>query len=392
MKEIVKNRKNCTGCHACVSRCPKGCICMITDREGFDYPYVDEDSCIDCGLCERICPILNKEEQVRIPKAFACINKNEAIRKESSSGGIFSLLAGYVIGQKGIVYGASFDVKNTVEHIGVTKVDDLYQLRGSKYLQSRIGDIYCEIEERLEGGEKVYFSGTPCQVEGLLHFLPKSYNNLFCQDIICHGVPSPKVWKQYLDMRNYEHRGQTPVQINFRQKDSGWNLFELSIQYRDSSYQCSSGKDIYMKAFLSNIDLRYSCYYCQFKGLNRSSDITLADFWGIDYVLPEMNDDKGTSLVIVNSQKGSALLQGIRDKMEYKEVDINEAVKYNPAACKSVQEPKIRKHFFKRLDRGDFKRYMTRVTAEKMQIRKTEIICNILSKIGDKFNHEDKPT
>lgn len=387
MIDIEKIKPDCTGCHACVNKCPKKCISMVTDKEGFDYPYIDKNNCTDCCLCEKTCPVLNGDKAARKPKAYACINKNEAVRMESSSGGVFSLLAEFVINHGGIVYGAAFNDKFEVVHAGINDAKELYKLRGSKYVQSRLGNTFCEIEEYLKHGRLVYFSGTPCQVAGLLNFLSKPYDNLFCQDLICHGVPSPKVWNQYLGMLNHKYKG-LPIRINFRQKDSGWNLFELSIKYKDSSYRCCHKQDKYMRAFLGDMNLRRSCYSCQFKGLDRLSDITLADFWGIGNVLKDMDDGKGTSLVIVNSEKGNAIFQEIKDDMLFKEAEVSDAVSYNPAAYRSVLKPKIREKFFSELDKNDFERYMAKVTREKLHVKLKKEIYFIYKKTAlYKFFH-----
>ncbi|MDE6024410.1 MAG: Coenzyme F420 hydrogenase/dehydrogenase, beta subunit C-terminal domain [Lachnospiraceae bacterium] len=374
----VINKEKCSGCYACANKCPQNCIKMKMDKEGFRYPCIDKNKCIDCHLCEKVCPIINQEGIDNNPKAYACINKNEDIRLESSSGGIFSLLAECVIEQGGIVYGAAFNDKYEVEHIGITNIDELYKLRGSKYVQSNIGNVYSEIEKQLEAGQLVYFSGTPCQVGGLLSFLSKSYNNLICQDIVCHGVPSPKIWKQYLEMHNREYN-DIPTQINFRQKDAGWSMYELNIKYmNNNSYKCYHRNDVYMKAFLGNMDLRPSCYHCHFKSLNRLSDITLADFWGVDNVVDDMNDNKGTSLVFINSEHGNILFHKIKDEMIYKEVDINKAVVSNPCAYESVQEPKVRKHFFDKIDKVGFDKYIKRVTKDKLILKVKRKIYSIL--------------
>ena len=349
----IEDKTKCCGCHGCMNVCPTGAITMEEDSYGFKYPHVDESKCINCGLCEKVCPIINNKTIDNEPKAYGCYNKNEEVRLNSSSGGIFTLIAEEIISKNGVVYGAAFDNEFSLRHIRVDNVNDLEKLRTSKYLQSTIGDTYKECKKDLDEGKYVLYTGTPCQIEGLLSYLMKDYDNLYTQDIICHGVPSPLVWKKYLKYRKNYDIGN-PKSINFRNKDNGWKSFNLKFNYDNKHYSKSQNEDIYMKAFLKNIDLRDSCYSCSFKKYNRLSDITLADFWGVKNVLPELDDNKGTSLLIVNSKKGISLLELINKNIVAKEVDINNAVKSNPAFTKSVTMHKNRDDFMKEINENNF--------------------------------------
>lgn len=241
----IKDKAKCSGCHSCMNICPKNCIEMKVDNEGFWYPEVDKEKCIECGLCEKRCPILNDMSVVNDPKAYACYNKDDRIREESSSGGIFTLLASYIIDNGGIVYGAAFNQNFEVEHIEVTNKEDLSKLRGSKYVQSKLGDTYSKIKEHLNQDKLVYFSGTPCQIDGLLCFLNKRYDNLICQDIVCHGVPSLKVWKHYLKKFDLEKNAI----ISFRDKSTGWDSYSFSIKQKNNSFTELSSQNEYMKVF-----------------------------------------------------------------------------------------------------------------------------------------------
>lgn len=349
----IEDKTKCCGCHGCMNVCPTGAITMEEDSYGFKYPHVDESKCINCGLCEKVCPIINNKAIDNEPKAYGCYNKNEEVRLNSSSGGIFTLIAEEIISKNGVVYGAAFDNDFSLKHIRVDNVNDLEKLRTSKYLQSTIGDTYKECKKDLDEGKYVLYTGTPCQIEGLLSYLMKDYDNLYTQDIICHGVPSPLVWKKYLKYRkNYDI--ENPKSINFRNKDNGWKSFNLKFNYDNKHYSKSQNEDIYMKAFLKNIDLRDSCYSCSFKKYNRLSDITLADFWGVKNILPELDDNKGTSLLIVNSKKGNTLLELIEKNIIAKEVDINIAVKSNSAFTKSVTMHKNRDDFMKEINENNF--------------------------------------
>jgi len=367
----IKDKSKCSGCHSCYNICPKQCITMKEDQEGFWYPEVDVNLCIDCGLCEKRCPILNDMKIDNQPQAYACYNKDESIRKESSSGGVFTLLASLVIEKGGIIYGASFNNENMVEHIEVDNVDDLNKLRGSKYVQSKIENTYSKIKDYLNQGRLVYFSGTPCQIDGLLAFLNKRYDNLILQDIVCHGVPSPKVWKKYLEQFNIEE----DAKISFRDKSTGWDSYSFTIDQKEKFTQLSSQNE-YMKVFLKDLCLRPSCYECHSKSLHRNSDITLADFWGIKNICPELYDNKGTSLVFINSKKGKEIFENIKQDIEYEEVNIEEASKYNPSSYKSVPIPDKRNKYMENIFNNDFNRYSKDYTKTPL-ILKVKIIISI---------------
>lgn len=345
----------CSGCGACANICPKNCIEMKADSEGFLYPNINIENCINCSLCEKVCPVLHEYKGNAVGKAYACINKDEAIRLESSSGGVFTPIAEDVIAKNGVVFGAELDSDFTVRHEEVKTIDGLSKLRGSKYVQSNVGDSYKKIKKLLDDGELVLFTGTPCQISGLKMFLGKNYENLILQDIICHGVPSPKVWDIYKKYRIKSEHGSPIQRMSFRHKKYGWKTFSVLFKFlNNTEYIKTFPNDLYMRAFLSDACLRPSCYNCHSKSLNRQSDITLADFWGIENVCPEMFDDKGTSLVFINSEKGALIFDSIKDKLAYKEVDINEAVKYNVSAHKSVALPPYRKKFFGYIQKYDF--------------------------------------
>lgn len=387
MIQIV-DKQNCCGCYACYNICPPKCIHMQADVDGFWYPVVEIDECTECGLCEQICPILKEKSADNYqPLAYACINNNEAIRLESSSGGLFSLIAEQVIEDGGVVFGASFNKELEVEHSFVETKEELGKLRGSKYVQSRIGETYKKAKEILDLGRKVLFTGTPCQIGGLKSYLGKSYSNLLCVDIVCHGVPSPLVWKKYVDYRQ-EKAGSAVQRISFRRKDDGWKRFSVSFLFKNNTeYRETMDKDLFMRAFLKDVCLRPSCYACGFKTIHRQSDITLADFWGIQNILPDMDDDKGTSLIFVNSKAGQAIIEQIVDKMQYKEVDIVEAVRYNPAAIKSAVANPHREKFFEELDKLTFDELVKKYCTDKLSVRvkrKTKLVASaILKKLGE---------
>ena len=348
----IKTKEDCCGCYACYNICPKECITMESDSEGFWYPKIDKNKCIDCNLCEKVCPIINKfNSSLYEEKSYAVFNKNEKIRLESSSGGIFSILAEYVINNHGSVYGAAFDEEFNVKHIKINNLQDIKLLRGSKYVQSKIEDVFKFIKSDLKNDKLVLFTGTPCQVAGLKSFLQKKYNNLILMDIVCHGVPSPLVWQQYINELKQNYK-QNIKNVYFRDKSTGWKTYSIKFLFDKDEYKNIGFKDIYMKGFLNDVYLRPSCYNCNFKGIERISDITIADFWGIENVLPKMDDDKGTSLIVIHSEKGKQLFDELSEKMILNEVNLNEAIKYNPSMIKSVKYNEKRNSFFAELSFG----------------------------------------
>lgn len=382
----IDNKSNCCGCHACYNSCPQNAIIMEEDEKGFKYPKINENKCTNCGFCEKVCPILNKRKIANDPKAYACINKDENIRENSSSGGIFTLIAKEIINMGGVVFGTKFDSNFNVIHSYTSLEEELYKFRGSKYVQSIIGDNYKIAKSFLEAGKYVLFTGTPCQIEGLLAYLGKKYDKLFTQDIICHGVPSPKVWRKYLDYRKHKDEDR-PLSINFRNKDNGWSSFNLIFTYENKSYKKSQVEDKYMQAFLRNVCLRDSCYKCSFKKINRLSDITLADFWGIQRVKPELYDNKGTSLVIVNSEKGKELFESIKENIIQEEVNIEEALVGNTAMLTSAVVDKNRVKFFENLDKLDFSVLVNKYTEKPSLMLK---IIVLLKKIAKRILFNEK--
>ncbi len=367
MIQITEKHK-CTGCHACSNICPKQCITMESDSEGFLYPKVDMQNCINCGLCEKVCPVLHNEKIDNEPQAYACYNKNEQVRLESSSGGVFTLIAEQIINVGGVVFGVSLDKDLTAIHSYAESKEQLKDFRGSKYVQSKIGEAYKKVEAFLKQNRKVLFTGTPCQIAGLKSYLQKDYDTLFCIDIICHGVPSPKVWEKYVAYQE-ERVGAKAQGANFRHKNKGWNKFSMALEFDNGSEHIQTlDKDLYMQAFLRDTCLRPSCHKCNFKTLHRQSDITLADFWGIQKVSPQMDDDKGTSLLLINSKNGKAMFDGLQDSIVFEKVDLDNAVSYNPAAFKSAGENPNRKDFFKDLDKLPFDKLVDRYCSESMTV------------------------
>ena len=350
--QLISDKSHCSGCTACLFACPHRAISMNEDKEGFLYPVIDTDKCVDCGLCRKVCDGLNKWK-IETPSVYAAYIKDQDIRMTSSSGGIFSLLAEKVLLMGGVVYGAAFDENFDVKHVAIDNIKQLERLRGSKYVQSDLGDTFLEVKDYLNQGRKILFSGTPCQIGGLKGYLKNDYPGLITIDLICHGVPSPKVWRKYVDIMK-KGVGAPIKRISFRAKNSSWKRYAVSFSYEnDTAYLRYHWNDPYMRGFLKDLYLRPSCYSCRFKSNNRASDITLADFWGIESVLPEMDDDKGTSLVIANTVKGQHTLSEIKDKMLIDKVPTETPEKYNTAIWHSAKVHPLREEFFTAFNNND---------------------------------------
>lgn len=351
---------NCMGCTACVTSCPKQCIKMKNSIEGFLYPSVEQDNCINCGICEKVCPVLSKVETHSKMKAFAMKNKKASERTKSASGGIFPIIAQLVVKKNGVVFGAAYNQEFEVRHIKVEKTKDIDRLQSAKYTQSMIENIFVEVEKALLENRWVVFSGTPCQCTGLKAYLKKEYDKLIIVDLICHGVPSPKVWKAYVKWRcNQENNGNLPEQINMRSKYSGWSKYGYSTEFNYGNGKISripNREDPFMKAFIGNICLRKSCSRCQEKGVVRCSDFTLGDYWGVWNQHPEFDDNKGTSIVFTHSEKAIEILNEIKPQVECTEVDIEEAIKENPSMIASSKEHPKRSQFLKEISDDNFKK------------------------------------
>lgn len=383
----IKNKIDCMGCHGCANICPQNCIEMLKDLEGFWYPKVNYTQCIKCRKCIEVCPIINKTRVVNNPTAYACLNTDEETRMDSSSGGIFSLIAEQVLAENGIVFGVEFDDQFNVIHGETENKNELDKFRGSKYVQSEISFTYRKVKDYLVQDRTVLFTGTPCQVSGLCSYLKRPYDNLLCLDNICHGVPSPKVWQKYLAYRERIANSITQ-RVNFREKASGWKKYSVNFLFENKmEYKKHLREDLYMQAFLKDICLRPSCHECEFKSLHRESDITLGDFWGIQNILPEMDDDKGTSLIFINSKKGRTIFNLIKPNLLYKEVDINQAVTFNSAAIKSVKCHPQREQFFADLDILEFDELTKKYCRTKLYKRFKNKIISIGKKLLKRKNN-----
>lgn len=326
--EVCKTQ-NCTGCMACMNSCPRDAIQQKQNERGFYIPVVDDDRCVSCGLCQRICPANSFEKQFSTPEVFACWNANEEVRRYSTSGGMFTLFGEAILEQGGVVFGAVFDPTSAiVQHQMARTMNELRAMVGSKYVQSQIGNTYREVKKELDTGKSVLFSGTPCQCAGLSGFLQGHPNNLYLLDVVCHGVPSPYVLKSYISSiaRN------TPItNICFREKTPSWELFSMKLSFEGrSEYINDRNTDPYLRLFLGNYDLNQCCHDCLYATSCRCGDVTLGDFWGYLSESRTLRDNnKGISLLLVNSSKGKALFESVKQKAVYTAKLMDEALSGN---------------------------------------------------------------
>lgn len=355
MIEII-DKKDCTGCTSCYSSCPLKCIKMKYDEEGFLYPLVDKTKCIDCGICLSKCPVLIDKHQIQLKGCYLAKNKREYITETSSSGGIFHEIAEFVLNEGGIIYGAYYDnqTKKTY-HINISNLEEIKKIKKSKYMQSELDDTFKEIKKYLNSNKLILFVGTPCQTYGLKTFLNEDYTNLITVDFVCHGVPSSYVWNKYLSgLEKKESKKIKEVYFRFKDSYTSWYSGSIKIEFEDHSLTEPLSKNKYLLNFNESLYLRPSCYHCQFKGLNRCSDITLADAWGVNNYDCDFYDEKGVSFVTLNSDKGKMLFDNIGKNIIYKETSIEFLKKYNSQYIESANQNSNRKPFFDALSTESF--------------------------------------
>ena len=338
--ELFVRQSECCGCEACKNICPVNAIQMKNDAKGFAYPEIDQDKCISCGACQRVCPLKGEAQKPSAQKTYAVKHKNSGERKSCSSGGAFIEMARHIIKKGGVVYGAAYGENFQVSHIRAADKAELERLKTSKYLQSRIGDVYSQVKADLNSGLPVLFSGTGCQVQGLRSFLGKDYPQLYCVDIVCHGVPSQKLFDDYIKYLEEKYKSKA-VSVNFRGKQVKNVVQDMLVTFENGkSYSCAATFDSYYMFFIKNFSLRESCYECHFSNSERCGDISLADFWKLEKQFPEFQDFKGVSLVITNNDKGEKLFGELKDKYEIIETPKELAFAQHPLRKPFAKPPK----------------------------------------------------
>lgn len=348
--QLFKNKYRCCGCNACEMICGKKAITMIEDEYGFRFPQIDTEKCVGCGNCQKVCCINNEVELCKPGTVYAASYKNKDISAKSASGGIFAALAKQVLTEGGIVFGSAYTKQFDVEVISIEKIEDLPRLQGSKYVQSSMNNSFLKIKSELQTGRTVLFCGVPCQVEALKRFLGRSYKNLLLVDIVCHGVPSNRMLKDYLSF--LADKKQMEIQsIQFRTKTKGQNVYG-EIAYRQVSHTGEiayrqepliSYKSSYYKLFLNCQTFRDSCYNCKFAGTKRPGDISLCDYWGIEDEHPDFVKEvekeglAGISAIMVNTNAGLAFFERLKQEFLLRESTVEQVAKHNP----QLQAPSV---------------------------------------------------
>ena len=354
--------KDCCGCEACANICPKDCIEMQTDEHGFSRPSFDESICIHCNLCRKACPILEGITHSIEPKIIACKNRNNQVRSASSSGGVFTAIAESIISCGGIVYGAAFNKQLEVEHKRIDTIYGLATLRGSKYVQSRIGDTLRQVKKDLTADTKVLFTGTPCQIGGLRSFLGREYENLYCLEVVCHGVPSPGIFSHYINSLEVKANAKV-ISFRFRDKVESWRHYSLSAQFDNGTTMRQRGaENPFQRGFIADLYTRPSCTACHFKSFASGADITLGDFWGSGIFGTEYNDDRGISLVCLNSHKGEQLFDSVKAELfDIRTSTLEDAMRFNPCIVRSTTMHPKNEKFWREYPTSDFDELITRL-------------------------------
>lgn len=358
----IENKDDCTGCGACYNTCPENAITMQGDKYGFYKPVIDEKKCINCGLCEKTCPLDKTFSQDAEPKVYALINNDEKTRLKCTSGGAFALFAKEIINRGGVVYGVIWDDNIVACHTRTDSLNDLEKMYSSKYVQSDTKDTFKQAKEDLEQNKTVLFSGTPCQIAGLKTYLRKNYEKLITVDLVCHGTPSPMVFEQYKQEFMKNKPNETLLNVNFRSKKAGWNIHYL-VHYTTTTTTLRDyhkPKDYWV--FIMNHVFNTSCGNCKFNKTLRIADISIGDFWGVDEFDKTLNDNKGTSIILINNEKGARMLEAVKNKCRLQDVPYEVAIKRNPNIKQSSRADAKREQF---LDDVCVKKLSLKKTAKK---------------------------
>ncbi|AGF54980.1 coenzyme F420-reducing hydrogenase, beta subunit [Clostridium saccharoperbutylacetonicum N1-4(HMT)] len=344
---VYSDKKHCSGCSGCYNICPKECIEMQQDEEGFLYPRIDEKKCIKCNLCSKVCPYNNDNEDndIEKPKAFACIHKDIEVVKKSTSGGAFTAIAESICKEEYVIFGAALNENVRVVHKYIADIKDIDLFRSSKYVQSDISKSLKDVKTFLDKGKKVIFTGTPCQIAGIKSFLRKDYENLITIDLVCHGVPSPLVFEKYKEYMEKIHNSRIK-HVNFRDKTKKWDEHNMTIKFENGAIYTKRGvDDAFEVGFYKHLYHRPSCHQCPFSRIPRVGDFTLGDLWGIDDIIPQINDKKGISLLLFNTKKSEAFVKEIKERAKLIEINLNDAVANNKNLIKCTEESPNRIEF-----------------------------------------------
>lgn len=339
----VTNKQDCCGCSACFNSCPKNAIAMLTDIEGYLYPAIDKSACINCGRCEHVCPVLNPNRPKSLQSAYILRNKNTIVVENSTSGGAFTLFSEFLLGKGAVVYGAGYDTDMKVICKAATCKEDLIEMRGSKFVQSDLSTCFQDIRSLLKTNQIVLFTGTPCQVAGLISFLGEKPDNLICIDFVCRGVPSPGLWANYVKMMEQKHHSKI-TGVRFKNKTYGYHASTMRVDFSNGSSWYGSGRvDPMMKAFVNELASRPSCHTCAFKGVDRPSDITMFDCYEFSKIIGVADDDKGYSSILVHTKKGQELINAVENEAIIYRVEAEKLIDLNGIMVYNSSKPNPRR-------------------------------------------------
>ncbi len=379
----ITDKKDCCGCGGCSSVCPKQCIELKRDNEGFLYPEVDAEKCVECGLCEKVCPVklYTPSEPLKEPEAVILQHKDSIICSQSTAGGAFTGIAEYVLDKGGVVFGVEMNEKHYVHHIAVESREDLEKFRNSKYVQSDTENTYAEAKEYLDSGRLVCYSGTPCQIEGLLRYLRRDYQNLILVDVVCRAVPSPGIWEKYMEMT--EGSEGNIESVRFRDKTLGY-------QYSTMEMKSASGKVMrggiesqpWLRMFFSGMIIRPSCTDCKFRSMHRRSDFTIWDCFNIHSIDKSFDENAGTTRVLIHSRKGRELFNEIKDSYIYKEIPLADAVNGVAEMVKSPEAHQRREEFFADAEKLGMNELLNKYFPVTFKVRLKKTARIVLNKLG----------
>lgn len=374
----MKDKTKCSGCGACYSVCPRKCISMKEDDEGFLYPDIDNTVCVDCGLCEKVCPMKKNNEKNK-GVLYSCIlqHSDDDILKQSTSGAAFTPIAEYILDNGGVVFGVQMQMSNClVKHIKIEKKEKIAKFRGSKYVQSNVGDTFIEAKEELDNGRLVCFSGTPCQIQGLQNYLKKDYNNLVKVDVVCRGVPSPGIWKSYSDYLGTKGEIEN---ISFRNKTLGYQYSTMEIRYKDGKIERNGiESDQWLRMFFSGMTLRPSCSNCNFRTIERCSDFTIWDCFNVSDITKEIDETKGATKMLIHTKKGLDIFNDIKKNFYVVEVSVEKITKEINA---TVYENKKKNEFIEDYNKLSMEELLDKWFPMSMKVKMKMYLRRILNKM-----------
>lgn len=380
---VINNKEDCCGCTACYNICPQKAIKMMPDEEGFLYPTIDHDKCVNCGLCDKICPVKDKDEHQEDTKAYIFRYRKPDIVEQSTSGGLFTAIAELFLDKQAVIYGTGYDEDMNVICKSITSKDGLQEMRGSKFVQSDLGNSFFEIKKQLKSSRIVVFSGTPCQVAGLLSYLGGKPDNLFCIDFVCRGVPSPGLWKNYVNMMEKKYKSKM-IGARFKNKTYGYHASTMKIDFTNGKTWYGSGRiDPFMKAFVKELASRPSCAACAFKGTERFSDVTMFDCYEFSQITGRKDDNKGWSSALVHTDMGKRIFEELKSNSIIIQASLKDIITENGIMVQHSAKPnEQRENFYQLVASMPIDQAMDRIMPISKKDRIIEFSKRIFYKLG----------